>query len=160
MKNRERSREILYWIGAGVSWLVLLLLLVGDKLGLELPRVVGGLLAGAGGALGGLLTVKALFARYYRRNEKARRAAEREEKDERNQMLRGIAAHRVMLATPHLYHPVGHSAGHGRVHSGDGCGDAGLSGPFRDLHVSAGEAPEGAVTRESRPGRRRKVRDV
>ena len=92
MKNRERSKELLYWIGAGVSWLVLLLLLIADKLGLELPRVVGGLLAGAGGALGGLLTVKALFARYYRRNEKARRAAEREEKDERNQMLRGMLA--------------------------------------------------------------------
>ena len=91
MKNREQSKEILYWIGAGVSWLVLLLLLVGDKLGLELPRLVGGLLAGAGGALGGLLTVKALFARHYRRNVKARRAAEREEKDERNQMLRGIS---------------------------------------------------------------------
>ena len=103
MKNRERSKEILYWIGAGVSWLVLLLLLVGDNLGLELPRLAGGLLAGAGGALGGLLTVKALFVRYYRRNEKARRAAEREEKDERNQMLRGIAAHRCLLATTPIF---------------------------------------------------------
>ena len=103
MKNRERSKEILYWIGAGVSWLVLLLLLVGDNFGLELPRLAGGLLSGAGGALGGLLTVKALFARYYRRNEKARRTAEREEKDERNQMLRGIAAYRVMLATTPIF---------------------------------------------------------
>ena len=53
--------------------------------------------------MGGLLTVKALFARYYRRNEKARRTAEREEKDERNQMLRGIAAYRVMLATTPIF---------------------------------------------------------
>ena len=103
MKNREQSKEILYWIGAGVSWLVLLLLLVGDKLGLELPRLVGGLLAGAGGALGGLLTVKALFARYYRRNEKARRAAEREEKDERNRQIRGIAAYRALLAATPIF---------------------------------------------------------
>ena len=103
MKNRERNREVLYWVGAGLSWLAVLLALVGDSLGLELPRLAGGLLAGGGGALGGLLTVKALFARHYRRNEKARRAAEREEKDERNQMLRGIAAHRVMLATTPIF---------------------------------------------------------
>ena len=103
MKKRERSKEILYWIGAGVSWLAVFLVLVGDNLGLELPRLAGGLLAGGGGALCGLLTVKALLARHYRRNEKARRAAEREEKDERNQMLRGIAAHRVMLATTPIF---------------------------------------------------------
>ncbi len=101
--KRERNKEILYWIGAGVSWLAVLLVLVGENLGLELPRLAGGLLAGGGGALGGLLTVKALFARYYRRNEKARRTAEREEKDERNQMLRGIAAYRVMLATTPIF---------------------------------------------------------
>ena len=103
MKKRERSKEILYWIGAGVSWLAVLLVLVGDSLGLELPRLAGGLLAGGGGALGGLLTVKALFARHYRRNEKARRAAEREEKDERNQMLRGIAAYRSLLAATPIF---------------------------------------------------------
>lgn len=103
MKNRERSKEILYWIGAGVSWLAVFLVLVGDNLGLELPRLAGGLLAGAGGALGGLLTVKALLARHYRRNEKARRAAEREEKDERNQMLRGIAAYRSLLAATPIF---------------------------------------------------------
>ena len=103
MKKRERSKEILYWIGAGVSWLAVLLVLVGDNLGLELPRLAGGLLAGTGGALGGLLTVKALFARYYRRNEKARRTAEREEKDERNQMLRGIAAYRSLLAATPIF---------------------------------------------------------
>ena len=103
MKKRERSKEILYWIGAGVSWLAVFLVLVGDNLGLELPRLAGGLLAGAGGALGGLLTVKALLARHYRRNEKARRAAEREEKDERNQMLRGIAAYRSLLAATPIF---------------------------------------------------------
>ena len=103
MKKRERSKEILYWIGAGVSWLAVFLVLVGDNLGLELPRLAGGLLAGAGGALGGLLTVKALLARHYRRNEKARRAAEREEKDERNQMLRGIAAYRTLLAATPIF---------------------------------------------------------
>ena len=103
MTKRERSKEILYWIGAGVSWLAVFLVLVGDNLGLELPRLAGGLLAGAGGALGGLLTVKALLARHYRRNEKARRAAEREEKDERNQMLRGIAAYRSLLAATPIF---------------------------------------------------------
>ena len=103
MKNRERNKEILYWIGAAVSWLAVLLVLVGDNLGVKLPPLAGGLLSGAGGALGGLLTVKALFARHYRRNEKARRTAEREEKDERNQMIRGIAAHRVMLATTPIF---------------------------------------------------------
>lgn len=103
MKNRERNREVLYWVGAGLSWLAVLLVLAGDSLGLELPRLAGGLLAGGGGALGGLLTVKALFARHYRRNEKARRAAEREEKDERNQMLRGIAAHRSLLAATPIF---------------------------------------------------------
>ena len=103
MKNRERNREVLYWVGAGLSWLSVLLALVGDSLGLELPRLAGGLLAGGGGALGGLLTVKALFARHYRRNEKARRAAEREEKDERNQMLRDIAAYRSLLAATPIF---------------------------------------------------------
>ena len=103
MKNRERNREVLYWVGAGLSWLSVLLALVGDSLGLELPRLAGGLLAGGGGALGGLLTVKALFARHYRRNEKARRAAEREEKDERNQMLLGIAAYRSLLAATPIF---------------------------------------------------------
>ena len=38
MKNRERNREVLYWVGAGVSWLSVLLALVGDSLGLELPQ--------------------------------------------------------------------------------------------------------------------------
>ena len=38
MKNRERNKEILYWIGAGLSWLAVLLALVGDSLGLELPQ--------------------------------------------------------------------------------------------------------------------------
>ena len=103
MKNRERNKEILYWVGAGVSWLAVLLVLLRDNFGLELPRLAGGLLAGGGGALGGLLTVKALFAHYYRRNEKARRTAEREEKDERNQMLRGIAAYRCLLATAPIF---------------------------------------------------------
>ena len=103
MKNRERNREVLYWVGAGLSWLAVLLVLAGDSLGLELPRLAGGLLAGGGGALGGLLTVKALFARHYRRNEKARRTAEREEKDERNQMIRGIAAYRCLLATTPIF---------------------------------------------------------
>ena len=103
MKNRERNREVLYWVGAGLSWLSVLLALVGDSLGLELPRLAGGLLAGGGGALGGLLTVKALFARHYRRNEKARRAAEREKKDECNQMLRGIAAYRSLLAATPIF---------------------------------------------------------
>ena len=102
-RNRERNRQVLYWVGAGLSWLAVLLVLAGDSLGLELPRLVGGLLAGGGGALGGLLTVKALFARHYRRNEKARRAAEREEKDERNQMLRGIAAYRSLLAATPIF---------------------------------------------------------
>lgn len=103
MKNREKHKELIYWIGAGLSWLAVLLVLAGENLGLELPRLVGGLLAGGGGALGGLLTVKALFARYYRRNEKARRTAEREEKDERNQMLRGMAAYRCLLATTPVF---------------------------------------------------------
>ena len=93
MKNRERNREVLYWIGAGLSWLAVLLVLLGDNFGLELPRLAGGLLAGGGGALCGLLTVKALFARHYRRNEKA----------ERNQMLRGIAAYRSLLAATPIF---------------------------------------------------------
>ena len=92
MKNRERNKEILYWIGAAVSWLAVLLVLVGDNLGVKLPPLAGG-----------LLTVKALFARHYRRNEKARRAAEREEKDERNQLIRGIAAYRCLLATTPIF---------------------------------------------------------
>ena len=92
MKNRERNKELACWIGAAVSWLALILAAVQDSLGLELPRF-----------LGGLLTVKALFARHYRRNEKARRAAEREEKDERNQMLRGIAAYRSLLAATPIF---------------------------------------------------------
>ena len=62
MKNRERNKELACWIGAAVSWLALILAAVQDSLGLELPRFLGGLLAGCGGALGGLLTVKALFA--------------------------------------------------------------------------------------------------
>ena len=103
MKNRERNKELACWIGAAVSWLALILAAVQDSLGLELPRFLGGLLAGGGGALGGLLTVKALFARHYRRNEKARRAAEREEKDERNRQNRGIAAYRALLAATPIF---------------------------------------------------------
>ena len=38
MKNRERNREVLYWVGAVLSWLSVLLALVGDSLGLELPQ--------------------------------------------------------------------------------------------------------------------------
>ena len=98
MKNRERNKELACWIGAAVSWLALILAAVQDSLGLELPRFLGGLLAG-----GGLLTVKALFARHYRRNEKARRAAEREEKDERNRQIRGIAAYRALLAATPIF---------------------------------------------------------
>ena len=47
--------------------------------------------------------MKALFARHYRRNEKARRAAEREEKDERNRQIRGIAAYRALLAATPIF---------------------------------------------------------
>ena len=40
--------------------------------------------------------------RFYQ-GDRSPNAAEREEKDERNQMLRGIAAHRVMLATTPIF---------------------------------------------------------
>ena len=57
MKNRERNKELACWIGAAVSWLALILAAVQDSLGLELPRFLGGLLAGrrSAGPSGGKL---------------------------------------------------------------------------------------------------------
>lgn len=89
---------------AVTGWLLVIAFIVLDKTALlVLPDFATGLMAGGGAALGSLCLVNALFLRYYQKNEKARRAAEVEERDERNRMLRGMAAYKATLASTPIF---------------------------------------------------------
>ena len=59
---------------------------------------LGGVLMGAGTGLGCFCLSRFLLELHYRRNEKARRMAEIDEKDERSRAIRGEAGYRALLA--------------------------------------------------------------
>lgn len=69
-----------------------------DKFVAPLPDRWGGLLVGGGVGLGVFFLSKALTERYYVKNEKARRMMEVEDRDERTQSIRGMAAYRSLVA--------------------------------------------------------------
>lgn len=99
MKNKARIYSLLGVLG----WLTAIAVIVLDKTVLEVPKVLGGLLAGGGAGVGSLFAVNALMTRYYQKNEKARKAAEVEERDERSQAIRGMAAYRALVASTPIF---------------------------------------------------------
>lgn len=74
-----------------------------DRLGLMPWDRMGGVLMGLGAGGGCFCLSNAAFARYYQKNEKARRTAEIEEKDERTQIIRGQASYRALLASTPIF---------------------------------------------------------
>lgn len=100
MKNKGSA----FGLGAALLLGLAAAVVVLDKTGLLiLPDQVGGIVVGLGAAFGMLCLTNALSVRYYRRNEKARREAEIEEKDERTQTIRGLASYRTLRCSNVVY---------------------------------------------------------
>ncbi len=100
MKNKALRFGAAAAVLLGLAAVVVLL----DKTGLlTLPDNVGGMIVGLGTGFGVFCLSNALFARYYDHNEKARRAAEIEDKDERTQAIRGQASYRALLADTPIF---------------------------------------------------------
>lgn len=91
------------WLYSALSVFFLLLVVAGRLLGAHLPDRWGGLLAGGGMGLGVFFLTNALMEGYYTKNKKARRMMEVEDKDERTQSIRGMAAYRSLVASTPVF---------------------------------------------------------
>lgn len=91
------------WLYSSLSVLFFLLVAVGRLLDAHLPDRWGGLLAGGGIGLGVFFLTNALMEGYYAKNKKARRMMEVEDRDERTQSIRGMAAYRSLIASTPVF---------------------------------------------------------
>lgn len=93
------------WLYATLSTLFLLLAagaIVLDSFA-PLPDPWDGLLMGGGVGLGVFFLSQALMEGYYVKNKKARRMMEVEDRDERTQSIRGMAAYRSLIASTPVF---------------------------------------------------------
>lgn len=94
----KRNKAVLWGVLMGLCGLMAVTALVLEEMGRMPSERLGGVLMGAGAGIGCFCLSQFLMELHYRRNEKARRMAEIDEKDERSRAIRGEAGYRALLA--------------------------------------------------------------